>query len=46
MSRIGKQPVIIPDKVKVTLTGDTVHVEGPQRQSLQALRARREDHHR
>jgi large subunit ribosomal protein L6 len=30
MSRIGKQPVIIPDKVKVTLTGNTVHVEGPK----------------
>ena len=30
MSRIGKQPVIIPDKVKVTLTGDTVLVEGPK----------------
>jgi large subunit ribosomal protein L6 len=30
MSRIGKQPVIIPDKVKVTLAGDTVNVEGPK----------------
>ncbi len=30
MSRIGKQPVPIPDKVKVTITGDTVHVEGPK----------------
>jgi len=30
MSRIGKQPVPIPDKVKVTLTGDTVLVEGPK----------------
>jgi large subunit ribosomal protein L6 len=30
MSRIGKQPVIIPDKVKVTITGDTVLVEGPK----------------
>lgn len=30
MSRIGKQPVIVPDKVKVTLTGNTVHVEGPK----------------
>ena len=30
MSRIGKQPVPIPDKVKVTITGDTVLVEGPK----------------
>ena len=30
MSRIGKQPVPIPDKVKVTVTGGTVHVEGPK----------------
>ena len=30
MSRIGKQPIPIPDKVKVTITGDTVHVEGPK----------------
>ena len=30
MSRIGKQPVIIPDKVKVTINGDTVLVEGPK----------------
>jgi large subunit ribosomal protein L6 len=30
MSRIGKQPVIIPDKVKVSITGDTVNVEGPK----------------
>ena len=30
MSRIGKQPVLIPDKVKVTVTGDTVFVEGPK----------------
>ena len=30
MSRIGKQPVIVPDKVKVTLNGNTVHVEGPK----------------
>ncbi|MDO8543939.1 MAG: 50S ribosomal protein L6 [Opitutaceae bacterium] len=30
MSRIGKQPVSIPDKVKVTLNGDTVFVEGPK----------------
>jgi len=30
MSRIGKQPVSIPDKVKVTVTGTTVRVEGPK----------------
>ena len=30
MSRIGKQPVSIPDKVKVTVTGDKVLVEGPK----------------
>jgi large subunit ribosomal protein L6 len=30
MSRIGKQPVPIPDKVKVTVTGETVLVEGPK----------------
>ncbi|KAJ8135016.1 hypothetical protein OY671_011771, partial [Metschnikowia pulcherrima] len=30
MSRIGKQPVPIPDKVKVSVNGDTVLVEGPK----------------
>jgi len=30
MSRIGKQPVPIPNKVNVTLKGDTVLVEGPK----------------
>ena len=30
MSRIGKQPVPIPDKVKVDITETTVHVEGPK----------------
>jgi large subunit ribosomal protein L6 len=30
MSRIGKQPVLIPDKVKVSIAGDTVSVEGPK----------------
>jgi large subunit ribosomal protein L6 len=30
MSRIGKQPVPIPDKVKVSISGDTVLVEGPK----------------
>lgn len=30
MSRIGKQPVIIPDKVKVDIKGKTVSVTGPK----------------
>jgi large subunit ribosomal protein L6 len=30
MSRIGKVPVPIPDKVKVVITGNTVFVEGPK----------------
>jgi len=30
MSRIGKQPVSIPDKVKVEITNTTVLVEGPK----------------
>jgi len=30
MSRIGKQPVPIPDKVNVTVKGETVLVEGPK----------------
>lgn len=30
MSRIGKQPVRIPDKVKVSVTNGTVLVEGPK----------------
>jgi large subunit ribosomal protein L6 len=30
MSRIGKQPVPIPDKVKVAINGHTVSVEGPK----------------
>ena len=30
MSRIGKQPVPIPDKVKVDIKAHTVHVEGPK----------------
>ena len=29
MSRIGKNPVIIPDKVEVTLSPETVEVKGP-----------------
>jgi large subunit ribosomal protein L6 len=30
MSRIGKQPIVIPTKVKVELKGQKVHVEGPK----------------
>jgi large subunit ribosomal protein L6 len=30
MSRIGKQPITIPPKVKVEITGQRVHVEGPK----------------
>ena len=30
MSRIGKQPVPIPDKVKVDIKNTTVHIEGPK----------------
>jgi large subunit ribosomal protein L6 len=30
MSRIGKQPIAIPPKVKVELKGRQVHVEGPK----------------
>ena len=29
MSRIGKVPVIIPEKVKVSVDGQSVAVEGP-----------------
>ena len=30
MSRIGKQPILIPDKVKVEVKGQKVFVEGPK----------------
>jgi len=30
MSRIGKQPIPVPDKVKVDISGQTVSVEGPK----------------
>ena len=30
MSRIGKQPIAIPPKVKVEVNGQSVHVEGPK----------------
>src|SRR5450755_2929587 len=34
MSRIGKQPIAIPPKVKVEVKGQKVSVEGPKRTSL------------
>lgn len=30
MSRIGKQPVPVPEKVKVDISGQTISVEGPK----------------
>jgi large subunit ribosomal protein L6 len=30
MSRIGKKPVQLPDKVQITLNGDTIQVKGPK----------------
>lgn len=30
MSRIGKKPIGIPDKVKVTVSGQTIKIEGPK----------------
>lgn len=30
MSRIGKQPISIPDKTKVEISGQTVSIEGPK----------------
>jgi large subunit ribosomal protein L6 len=30
MSRIGKQPIVIPPKVTVAVKGQSVHVEGPK----------------
>lgn len=30
MSRVGKKPVPLPDKVKVSISGRTVNVEGPK----------------
>lgn len=30
MSRVGKQPVSIPDKVKVSISGNTVSADGPK----------------
>lgn len=30
MSRVGKQPIALPDKVSVKIAGNNVHVEGPK----------------
>lgn len=30
MSRVGKNPIVLPDKVKATLSGRTLSVEGPK----------------
>jgi|ERR1035437_625767 large subunit ribosomal protein L6 len=30
MSRVGKNPIVLPDKVKASLTGRTLSVEGPK----------------
>ena len=30
MSRIGRKPIVIPSTVKITVTGQKVHVEGPK----------------
>jgi large subunit ribosomal protein L6 len=32
MSRIGKQPIVVPEKVEIKLTGNTVEVKGPKGQ--------------
>jgi large subunit ribosomal protein L6 len=40
MSRIGKQPIAIPPKVKVEVKGQNVHVEGPKGKLNFALPAR------
>ncbi len=37
MSRIGKQPVVLPAKVQVTIDGNTVQVKGPKGQLTAAM---------
>jgi large subunit ribosomal protein L6 len=39
MSRIGKQPVFIPDKVKVDVQEHSIHVEGPKGKVTKAFAA-------
>lgn len=38
MSRIGKQPVVLPEKVDVTIQGTTVKVKGPLGQLQQSFK--------
>lgn len=37
MSRVGKKPIVIPDKVKVNLMGDVLQAEGPLGKELVKL---------
>jgi len=37
MSRLGRKPIPIPEKVKVAVSGSTVNVEGPQGKLTRAL---------
>ena len=37
MSRIGKQPIFIPTKVRVEIRGDTVSIEGPKGKLQQTI---------
>lgn len=37
MSRIGKQPVKVPNDVKITVTGNTVNLEGPKGKLVQVF---------
>jgi large subunit ribosomal protein L6 len=37
MSRIGKQPIVVPEGVKVAMEGNTVSVEGPRGKLSQAI---------
>jgi len=39
MSRIGKQPIAIPEKVKVDVKGQKVFVEGPKANSTSISQA-------
>jgi len=37
MSRVGKKPVAIPDKVNITIEGDIVRVKGPNGELVQRI---------
>jgi large subunit ribosomal protein L6 len=39
MSRIGNKPIKLPEKVKVAISGSTVHIEGPRGKASQKLPA-------